>query len=351
MDDGIGGETAPPQTWIDPSLSAPEVSVIIANYNNADFIEQAITSALSQDVASIEVIVVDDNSSDDSVGLVSGIMAREGERVRLAVHAAQRGPGAARNTAIAMARGRWLAILDSDDVMRPGRLSALIGQATAHGADIVADDLTVFYSDGHKPSHRHLAGKFKDFNRSISAVEFIQANNFFSPLPSLGYLKPVWRADRAKAVGATYNPSLPIGEDYDFLLRLLLGGLTFMIVPTSGYFYRRHPNSTSYRTNAAALESLMDANLLMESEQRTEGMRLQRALRLRGESIREGMAFDALVSALKSRSLMRGLQAVARCPKALVHLRLPLFARFGRMGRSIRKILHKADFHGPMHLT
>src|SRR5581483_5505373 len=88
-----------------------------------------------------ELIFVDDGSEDDSVALASRAAAHD-PRIRVFAEPENRGPAAARNKAIALAHGRWIAIFDSDDdLMRPDRLEALRERAKSDRAAIVADDL------------------------------------------------------------------------------------------------------------------------------------------------------------------------------------------------------------------
>ena len=69
------------------------------------------------------------------------------------------GPAAARNAGFAEAAGRWVAVLDSDDLMHPRRLERLVAEAEREGADIIADDLLVFHETGGRAPHRHLRGR------------------------------------------------------------------------------------------------------------------------------------------------------------------------------------------------
>src|SRR3954462_3120152 len=101
-----------------------EVSVIIANNNGEKFIADAIRSACRQTLRDIEIIVSDDASTDASVAIVEGLIA-EDDRIRLVRSDANGGPAAARNRALGIARGEWISILDSDDLMHPRRLQSI----------------------------------------------------------------------------------------------------------------------------------------------------------------------------------------------------------------------------------
>ncbi len=93
-------------------------SVILANYNGAEFLEQAIRSVLEQD-ASLELILVDDGSTDGSPAIMQDFAMRYPDRVRVKVHAVNKGQGAGFNTGCAAARGELVSFIDSDDVWMP----------------------------------------------------------------------------------------------------------------------------------------------------------------------------------------------------------------------------------------
>ena len=99
----------------------PEVTVVIPTYNRAHFIGRAIHSALAQTYSDIEVVVVDDGSTDDTQTQIESLAQTDG-RVRYLGHKTNRGAQAARNTGIRAARGRYIALLDSDDEWLPDKL-------------------------------------------------------------------------------------------------------------------------------------------------------------------------------------------------------------------------------------
>src|SRR5258707_1636701 len=92
----------------------PLVSAIVATYNRADVVSQAIESILGQTYENLEVIIVDDGSTDGTVE----VLERFGSRLRI-LRQQNAGPSAARNRGIAAARGEIISLLDSDDVWLP----------------------------------------------------------------------------------------------------------------------------------------------------------------------------------------------------------------------------------------
>jgi glycosyltransferase involved in cell wall biosynthesis len=116
---------------------------LIANKNRAAFLTDCLLTAAWQSVRDIEIIVVDNASTDDSVEIARAF-ARRDARVRIIELEADTGPAGTRNAGLAEARGRWLAIFDSDDLMHPLRLHRLLEEAERSGAQICADDLLIF---------------------------------------------------------------------------------------------------------------------------------------------------------------------------------------------------------------
>lgn len=115
------------------SNSRPAVSVIIPTYNRKHLLMRAIESALSQTLSNIEVIVADDGSTDGTAELFTNI-----QDTRVQYHQLlHRGACAARNAGIEMARGQYIALLDSDDVWQLNKLEVQREQLESSGADVV----------------------------------------------------------------------------------------------------------------------------------------------------------------------------------------------------------------------
>jgi glycosyltransferase involved in cell wall biosynthesis len=122
------------------------VSVVIPTYNRRDVVGEAIGSALAQDVPGMEVLVVDDGSTDGTATELTREYAAE-PRVRV-IQCPNGGPPAARNNGVAHARGEYLALLDSDDVWLPGYLASQLELLSASGADLVIANGAMQDQDG-----------------------------------------------------------------------------------------------------------------------------------------------------------------------------------------------------------
>ncbi|WP_176556228.1 glycosyltransferase family 2 protein [Rubellimicrobium rubrum] len=313
------------QTFRNPS-DRPRVSVIMANWQGERFISDAIASVLAQSMGDLEVLVADDASTDRSTALVQEMADRD-SRVHLLATEVNGGPSAARNRALAAARGEWIAVMDSDDVLHPRRLELLLEAATRHEADLVADDMAAF-GDGPGLGGWTLLGVLglRDV-LTVSPAYFVDCNGTDRTLPQLGYLKPLIR--RSALGGIRYDPRIRVGEDYDLYLRLLLQGARFCILPLPLYLYRRHATSLSHRLSVKVLEPLLDAHNELVRSQPTDS-ELGRALAQRSRMLERSLRYERLVAAIKARAVGPSAGLVLRDPFLLRLLARSLTERWTR---------------------
>lgn len=120
------------------------VSVVIPVYEVEDYLARAIDSVLAQTLSSIEIILVDDGSTDDSAQICDEYTARYPDTIRV-VHKQNEGLGLARNTGAALARGKYLAFIDSDDTIDPTMYASMAAAAEENGCDVVMCDVMIHY--------------------------------------------------------------------------------------------------------------------------------------------------------------------------------------------------------------
>src|SRR5713101_7940146 len=113
-----------------------KASVLIAANNTQTVVQHAMQSEPEQTVPVLEVLIVDDASTDGTVGVVKELAAADG-RIRLVSLPQNGGPSVARNAGLDLARGQWIVVLDADDAMLPDRLAGMLKVAAASEADIV----------------------------------------------------------------------------------------------------------------------------------------------------------------------------------------------------------------------
>ena len=186
----------------------PVVSAVIATYNRAELVQQAIRSALDQRVpgGEVEVIVVDDASTDPTPEVVASF----GSAVRYVRQARNQREGAARNAGVAVASGVYCAFLDSDDDWLPGKLAADVARFEA------ADQPAVVYS---RALNVDAAGRVVGARRLPTPqgdVFWALAREAFMPMSSVA----VRRAAFAACGGFQVDPALSGTADWELWMRL-----------------------------------------------------------------------------------------------------------------------------------
>ena len=128
-------------------MSLPLVSVVIPTYNRAATLGRAIRSALEQDYAPLEIVVVDDCSSDGT----TAILAEFGDSIRVLRHRDNCGASNSRNTGIDGARGEYIAFLDSDDYWRNDKTSSQMAFMREHQFAMSCTGFSSVYQQGSRP--------------------------------------------------------------------------------------------------------------------------------------------------------------------------------------------------------
>jgi GT2 family glycosyltransferase len=220
-----------PYAWCKDAVRAPRLSVITPCYNAAPYIGATIRSALAQTLADLEVIVVDDGSTDESPAIVAAI---DDPRVRL-LHRTNAGPAAARNTGIAAARSDIIAFLDADDLALPDRMAVQLAalEAAPDLAVVASGYVWIDERDAEVPAFHSWQGDF-DLNDLRQWL-------FDCPLvPSaVAMRRRAW-----EAVGG-FDESFCGPEDWHFWLRLVLAGARMAWLKRVVARYRRLPTSLS----------------------------------------------------------------------------------------------------------
>ncbi len=203
------------------------VSVIIPAHNAGASLADAVSSALMQSGAEIEVVIVDDKSSDNTLA-IARTLAADDDRVRVVENEENTGPGESRNRAMAAARGEWLALLDADDRWLAGRLERLVPHLV--DADVASDDVLIREPGGRTRTLLATGGFGRPTPARLAAADLARHQ--------LGLLKPMIRRSFLEEHGLRFDPTLRIGEDFCLFVDLLLAGARWMQTGDATYEYR-----------------------------------------------------------------------------------------------------------------
>gem|GEM_PF-766271 len=199
------------------TITHPLVSVIIPAYNHQRFVAEAIQSVLSQQYPHLELIIIDDASSDKTAQIAQTF---QDSRIRFYRNATNRGSAENINSGFHLARGDYMAILNSDDIFTPDRLACLVDSAQTHNAMLIGTDIELIGPDSRPitfpshwwlqwydslkatyDSHHDLAQTLLSGNLFISTSNFFIDKSIFQHVGNISHYAYV--------------------QDYDFVLRCL----------------------------------------------------------------------------------------------------------------------------------
>lgn len=221
------------QTTLLPKLkqtAAPTVSVVVCAYNTAPYIAETLDSLFAQGFSDFEVIVINDGSTDKTADAIQPYLSRIRYREQ-----PNQGPAAARNAALRLARGQYIAILDSDDLWLPQYLEKMVSLLQAH------PEVDLYYPNAVLFGETHFKGRlYQDIYPSSQPFTL---EKFLTKECSVFGLV-MFRREVLEQVGG-YDEELRGVEDFDLWLRMLQHGYRFSFTPEVLVKYRRRPASLS----------------------------------------------------------------------------------------------------------
>ena len=199
------------------TASSPLISVLMPAYNHESYVRFAVDSVLSQTYSNLELIAIDDASRDKTWAVLSEY---DDPRIRLVKHDVNQGAHSTLNEAMKMARGQYLAILDSDDIYQPERLERLLAEAERlTGNDtLIFSDVTFIDSAGETVGEHPRAVGYQTLR--ARCAELPAANWFLTGNSAIGTSNFFFSRALAEKVGA-FTP-LRYTHDWDWALRASL---------------------------------------------------------------------------------------------------------------------------------
>jgi succinoglycan biosynthesis protein ExoO len=208
--------------------------VLLAAYNAEAFLQRAVDSALAQSIDELELIIVDDASTDETTKLVERL-AETDRRIRLLRQSSNGGPAAARNAGLDAATGEWIAVLDADDAYMPHRLERMVQVARMIDADVVLGNFRY-----HNPETGHTGSPaLKEGSEAlpITLAEFLSKARPYTGEADWGLLKPLMKRSFLQRHELRYPVFSRHGEDFLFLVEAFLCGASCAVYPEASYLY------------------------------------------------------------------------------------------------------------------
>ncbi len=231
----------------DMSAAPPRLSVVIPAHNVETLIDETLTSVLSQDVAELQVIVVDDGSTDGTAELLERWAVRD-DRLEV-ISSGGVGGGSARNIGVAQARGRFLVFCDADDIVPRGAYRTLVDQLERTGSDIAAGRYLKFSA-----SHTW------DPTRTWPVYKSLVDATCLADSPSLIRGRACWNKMFRTEFWHEHSlsfPDAPRSNDIYPMTAAMARASTIDIVPDVVYLYRERPGARSMTAQATTFSGVL----------------------------------------------------------------------------------------------
>lgn len=217
----------------------PSVSVLMPSYNSEKYLESSVNSLLSSDLGDFELIIIDDNSSDNTVKVAESL-AEKDFRIKVIKNPRNEGVAVSLNTGLDKMRGKYITRLDSDDTMLPSRLLKQFLLLESGKYDFCATNINLIHENGNLFST-------KTYRKTFAPARFLAV--FTNPVPNATIM---YRADIINKNHLRFD-NHTVAEDYCFLLSYLRYGDGTMI-DEGLYNYRIREDSLFHDNLGSALE-------------------------------------------------------------------------------------------------
>ena len=240
-------------------MEFPLVSIIVPMYNAAGCITRCVESICAQTWKSIEILLLNDGSTDDTLA-VCARLAEKDPRIAL-LDKSGTGAASTRNQGVALAHGRYIQFVDSDDWLAPDYTERLVTAAEAHGADLVISPFWMVYPDRYvehtRPWEKAVNLVLRRNPARTRAYGYLTAGvysqkdyaRYFIEKPNTFYYGVLWnklyRRDVLMEHGIRFRKEL-FAEDQLFNVEYLRWVRTAVSIPEVGYFYLQNTQSVSH---------------------------------------------------------------------------------------------------------
>ena len=231
-----------------------DVSVIIPVYNTEKYLAACVESVLQQTNVSIEIILVDDGSTDASPRICDDYAQRY-ENIRT-VHINNSGPATAKNEGLRLAQGNYIALTDSDDKMEPLMLSKMVTAGYKHNADIVCCNYKQIDEQG-VVSHLNYTNQLYVLNHEEGLIHFFSKDKIYSQCWTKLYKKQMLRDYHIEN-----DPGLRTDEDFIFNIRAFIYAKTTVIVDEPLYEYTHREGSLAHAYFKKNISQYIDNRIL-----------------------------------------------------------------------------------------
>lgn len=219
-----------------------QVSVIVPVYNTSPYLPRCIESITQQNYKNIELLLIDDGSTDDSLEVCRKYMQKD-NRIKV-IHQENGGVCSARNKGLREMRGDYFLFVDSDDALETNIIADAVRCFTQHpSADMVVFGWKKIFGNGQTESYLPSAACVCDMESAVKTL--LEHYNGYGG----GYPNKLWKTAAFPGTVPEYDESLFYFEDMEWMTRMFLGIKSFACLEQNGYLYYIRGDSTTFRTD------------------------------------------------------------------------------------------------------
>ncbi|WP_026970204.1 glycosyltransferase family 2 protein [Algoriphagus terrigena] len=253
----------------------PLVSIVIPVYNKGAFLRETLDSALGQTYPNIELVLVNDGSTDGSLGILEEYRSRFPDKIQ-SIHQANGGVSRATNVGISASKGDYIQFLDADDLLSPDKLANQLNLLEGKSEWTIASCEWVNFKDQVSQFSRLPYGVFQDFETGLDWL--LHSWNKQEMMADSSWLTSRSLVDLA----GPWNESLTINQDGEFFMRVLLRSEKVLFDTKSRAYYRSlGAGSVSSQKSYEAAQSLLESFVLYEKQvlDIEDSLRIRKALK------------------------------------------------------------------------
>lgn len=225
-------------------MSSPLVSISVPVYNAEKYLRQCLDSLVSQTLRDIEIVVVNDGSTDSSESIIREYAERDSRIVLICKE--NGGSASARLAALNASKGQYFCACDADDWVEPTMYERLYQKAVETGADIAMCDYISEYGNG--------ITRLSQYNGNLDKTQDELADDALNGNFPCNVWSKIFKREIFERYNLTWEHGINMGEDFLMTLKILQHPVKLAYLPENLYHYRRMPGEDSY-TNRVKLSS------------------------------------------------------------------------------------------------
>ena len=225
-------------------MNSPKISISVPVYNAEKYLRQCLASLVTQTFWDIEIVVVNDGSTDGTKEICEEFAKRD-SRIKL-IHKENGGIASARQVALDSATGIFMGSVDADDWVEPDFCEKMYSKAVDENADVILCDSWYEYE--------HVGKKINSYGKDIPVDNAEIIEEALNGLMPCSVWNKLYKMDFLRKHKIIFEDGINMGEDVLFFLKVLRHTMRFVYLPECLYHYRRMPGEDSY-TNRVTLDS------------------------------------------------------------------------------------------------